>query len=125
MKVGERSVGTIVVNNASRSKWNDFRPLDIGSLIVYLVGTILTLALVYYGLRTLKLFKGNVAGRAWTYISVSAVFFGVGVVMFIVDAFVPMGLVAAGGVLQTVGAFFLFLGLRKNYLFWASKDRFS
>ncbi|HVH14195.1 MAG TPA: hypothetical protein VNA15_00555 [Candidatus Angelobacter sp.] len=99
--------------------------MDIGSLVVYLVGTVLTLALVYYGLRTMKLFKGNVAGRAWTYISISAVFLGVGVVMFLVDALAPMGLVAVGGVTQTVGAFFLFLGLRKNYLFWASKDHFA
>jgi len=45
--------------------------------------------------------------------------------MFLVDALAPMGLVAAGGVMQTVGAFFLFMGLRKNYLFWASKDYFS
>jgi hypothetical protein len=99
--------------------------LDINSLIVYVAGTVLSLALVYYGLRTLKLFRGNVAGRAWTYISVSSVLFGVGVVMFLIDALAPMGLVAAGGVLQTVGAFFLFLGLRKNYLFWASKDHFA
>jgi hypothetical protein len=99
--------------------------LDIGSITVYLVGTILTFALVYYGLRTLKLFSGNVAGRAWIYISISAVFFGIGVVMFLLDALAPMGLVAAGGIMQTVGAFFLFLGLRKNYLFWASKDHFS
>ena len=99
--------------------------MDIGSITIYLVGTVLTLALVYYGLRTLKLFKGNVAGRAWTYISVSAVFFGIGVVMFLVDALSPMGLVVAGGIMQTVGAFFLFLGLRENYLFWASKDHFS
>jgi hypothetical protein len=99
--------------------------LDIGSVIVYVAGTGLSLALVYYGVRTLKLFKGNVAARAWTYISVSSVFFGVGVVMFLVDALAPMGLIAAGGVLQTVGALFLFLGLRKNYLFWASKDHFS
>jgi len=27
--------------------------------------------------------------------------------------------------MQIVEAFFLFLRLRKNYLFWASKDRFS
>ncbi len=106
-------------------KWDDFGPLDIGSLIVYLVGTGLTLALVYYGLRTLKLFKGNVAGRAWMYISLIAVFFSVGVVMFLVDAISPMGLVAVGGIMQTVGALFLFLGLRKNYLFWASKDHFA
>ena len=99
--------------------------MDIGSITVYLVGTVLTLALVYYGLRTLKLFKGNVAGRAWTYISISAVFFGIGVVMFLIDALSPMGLVSAGGIMQTVGAFFLFLGLRENYLFWASKDSFS
>jgi hypothetical protein len=104
---------------------NDTRPLDIASLVVYLVGTVLTTALVYYGLRTLKLFKGNVAGRAWTYISISSVFFGVGVVMFLIDALAPMGLVAAGGVMQTVGALFLLMGLRKNYLFWASKDHFS
>ena len=99
--------------------------MDISSLIVYLIGTGLTLALVYYGVRTLKIFKGNVAGRAWTNISVSAVFFGVGVVMFLIDALAPMGLVAAGGVMQTVGAFFLVLGSRKNYLFWASKAHFS
>ena len=63
-------------------KWDDSGPLDIGSLIVYLVGTGLTVALVYYGVRTLKLFKGNLAGGAWTYMSLSAVFVGVGVVMF-------------------------------------------
>jgi len=88
--------------------------LDIGSLIVYVAGTGLSLALVYYGLRTLKPFKGNVAGRTWTYISLSSVFFGVGVVTFLMDAISPIGLVAAGGVLQTVGAFFLFLGLRRT-----------
>ncbi len=104
---------------------NDPRPLDIGSLVVYLVGTVLTIAVVYYGLRTLKLFKGNVAGRAWAYISISSVFFGIGVVMFLIDALAPMGLVAAGGIMQTFGALFLFLGLRKNYLFWATKDHFS
>lgn len=99
--------------------------MDIGSVTVYIVGMLLTIALVYYGLRTLKLFKGNVAARAWTYISVSAVFFGVGVVMFLIDSLQPMGLVVVGGVMQTVGALFLFMGLRKNYLFWASKDHFS
>lgn len=106
-------------------RWDDSGPSDIRSLIVYLIGTGLTLALVYYGLRTLKLFRGNLAGRAWTYISVSAVFFDVGVVMFLIDALAPMGLVALGGAMQTVGAFFLFMGLRKNYLFRASKDHFS
>ncbi len=45
--------------------------------------------------------------------------------MFFVGALAPMGLFAAGGIMQTVGAFFLFLGLRKNYLFWASKDHFA
>ncbi len=54
----------------------------------------------------------------------SSLFFGI-VVMFLVDALAPMGLVAAGGVMQTVGAFFLLMGLRKNYLLWASKDYFS
>jgi hypothetical protein len=27
--------------------------------------------------------------------------------------------------LMAIGGFFLFLGLRKNFLFWASKDHFS
>ncbi len=103
----------------------EVRPLDIGTLLVSTIGVGLTLGLVYYGLRTLKLFKGNVAGRAWAYISLSAMFFGLGVVMFLVDSIAPMGLVAIGGVMDTVGAFLLFLGLRKNYLFWASKDHFS
>jgi hypothetical protein len=104
---------------------NELGPLDIDSLSLYLVGTVLTVALIYYGVRTLKLFKANIAARAWTYISISAVFFGVGVVMFLIDSLQPMGLVAIGGVMQTVGAFFMFLGLRKNYLFWASKDHFE
>jgi peptidoglycan biosynthesis protein MviN/MurJ (putative lipid II flippase) len=86
---------------------------------------VLTFALVYYGIRTLKLFKGNVAARAWTYISLSAVFFGIGVIMFLIDSLQPMGLVVIGGAMQTVGALFLFLGLRKNYQFWASKDHFA
>ncbi|OLB71298.1 hypothetical protein AUI06_04200 [archaeon 13_2_20CM_2_52_21] len=64
-----------------------------------LPGTGLGLALVYYGLRTLKLFKGNVAGRAWTYISLSSVFSGIGVVMFLVERLATMGLVALGGVM--------------------------
>ena len=99
--------------------------LDNGALGISIVGVALTILLVYYGFRTLKLFKGNVAARAWTYISLSAVFFATGVVMFIVEALQPMGLVVIGGLTQTVGAIFLVLGLRKNYLFWASKDHFS
>lgn len=99
--------------------------MDLGNVSVSIVGVALTLGLVYYALRTLKLFKGNVAGRAWTQISLSAMFFGVGTVMFLVDSISPMGLVALGGVMETIGGLFLFLGLRKNYLFWASKDHFA
>ena len=36
-----------------------------------------------------------------------------------------MGLLPVGGVLETVGALFLLLALRKNFLFWASKDHFD
>ncbi len=99
--------------------------MDIGTVFVSIVSVGLTLGLVYYGLRTLKLFKGNIAARPWVYISLSAVFFSIGVILFLIDSLAPMGLVAAGGVMETVGAFFLFLGLRKNYLFWATKDHFS
>ena len=99
--------------------------MDIESLSVSIIGALLTVLLAYYGLRTLRLFKTNVAARAWTYISVSAVFFALGVVMFVIDAIQPMGLLVVGGILQTAGAVFLVLGLRKNYLFWASKDHFT
>ena len=94
-------------------------------MTISMAGVLLTIALVYYGVRTLRLFKANVAARAWTYISVSAVFFGLGVVTFFVDDLDPMGLVPLGGALQTIGAVFLALGLRKNYLYWASKDHFA
>ncbi len=99
--------------------------MDLDSLLVSIVGTALTILLVYYGLRTLKLFKANIAARAWTYISMSAVFFAVGVVLFVLEAIQPMGLIPVGGIMQTVGAVFLVLGLRKNYMFWASKDHFA
>ena len=85
----------------------------------------MTTGLIYYSLRTVFLFKSNVAARAWIYISLSAIFFSVGVLAFLIESLVPMGLLPVGGVLETVGASFLFLGLRKNFLFWASKDHFA
>jgi hypothetical protein len=99
--------------------------LDPTILVVSIVGMALTVGLVYYSLRTMFLFKSNVAARAWIYISLSAMFFGTGVAAFLVDSLVPLDLVPVGGVLETVGALFLFLGLRKNFLFWASKDPFA
>ena len=83
------------------------------------------MGLIYYSLRTLFLFKRNVAARAWVYISLSAIFSSVGVVAFLIESLAPMGLLPVGGVLETVGASFLFLGLRKNFLFWAGKDHFA
>ena len=83
------------------------------------------MGLVYYSLRTLFLFKRNVAARAWIYICLSAIFSSMGVVVFLVESLTPMGLLAIEGVLETVGASFLLLGLRKNFLFWASKDHFA
>ena len=85
----------------------------------------MTTGLIYYSLRTVFLFKSNVAARAWIYISFSAIFFGIGVAAFLIESLAPLGLVPVGGVLETVGALFLFLGLRKNFLFWASKDHFA
>jgi hypothetical protein len=52
-------------------------------------------------------------------------FSSLGVVVFLVESVSPMGLLPVGGVLETIGASFLLLGLRKNFLFWASKDHFS
>ena len=83
------------------------------------------MGLIYYSLRTLFLFKRNVAARAWIYICFSAIFFSIGVVSFLIESVAPMGLLPVGGVLETVGASFLLLGLRKNFLFWASKDQFA
>src|SRR5438876_11489213 len=114
---------TILVNNEFQAEMS-WDSLDFASLSVYTVGTALTMVLLYYGLKTLKLFKGNVAARAWTYISLSAV-------LWSRCGHVPRrftrtyGLVGRRGVMQTVGALFLFLGLRKNYQFWESKDHFA
>jgi len=99
--------------------------LDPTVLVVSIIGAALTMGLIYYSLRTVFLFKSNVAARAWVYISLSAIFFGVGVVAFLIESLVPLGLIPVGGVLETVGALFLLLGLRKNFLFWASKDHFA
>ncbi|HYY91386.1 MAG TPA: hypothetical protein VE955_05300 [Candidatus Dormibacteraeota bacterium] len=83
--------------------------MDIGTLTVSVIGIVLTIVLVYCGLKTLKLFKANVAARAWTYISLSAMFFAMGVGIFIIEALIPMGLLSVGGVLQAVGGVFLVL----------------
>jgi hypothetical protein len=85
----------------------------------------LTTSLIDYSPRTVFLFKSNVAARARIYISLSAILFGVGVVTFLIESLVPLGLLPVGGVLETVGALFLFIDLRKNFLFWASKDHFA
>jgi len=99
--------------------------LDPTILVVSIIGAALTTGLIYYSLRTVFLFKSNVAARAWIYISLSAILFGIGVVAFLIESLVPLGLLPVGGVLEAVGALFLFLGLRKNFLFWASKDHFA
>jgi hypothetical protein len=99
--------------------------LDPTILVVSIIGVAITTGLIYYSLRTLFLFKRNIAARAWVYISLSAIFSSTGVVAFLIESLSPMGLLPVGGVLETVGASFLFLGLRKNFLFWASKDHFA
>ena len=104
---------------------NDPDSLDVSSIILSTVGTVLTLALTYYSLRTINLFKRSAAARAWVYISLSAIFFSTGLVMFLVEALATPGLFVWAGVSMTIGGFFLFLGLRKNFLFWASQDHFS
>ncbi len=104
---------------------DDSASMDFSSVLTSVIGFALTLGLVYYSVRTIALFKSSVAARAWVYISLSAIFFSVGVVFFLVEALATMGLLAAGGILDTVGAVFLFLGLRKNFLFWASNDHFA
>jgi hypothetical protein len=99
--------------------------LDFSEIISSAIGFALTLGLTYYSVRTIGLFKNNVAARAWLYISLSAIFFGIGVALFLVTAVGLLGLLFVGGIMETIGAFFLLLGLRKNFLFWASKDHFS
>ena len=99
--------------------------MDLTILVVSITGLGVTTGLIYYSFRTLFLFKRNIAARAWVYISLSAIFSSTGVVAFLIESLVPAGLLPVGGVLETVGASFLFLGLRKNFLFWASKDHFA
>jgi len=98
--------------------------LDPTVLFVSSIGVALTMGLIYYSLKTLFLFKRNAAARAWVYICLSAIFFSVGVAAFLVKSLAPMGLLPVGGVLETVGASFLLLGPRKNFLFWA-KDHLA
>jgi hypothetical protein len=93
-------------------------------IVLSAISIALTLGLAYYGLRTIALFKNSVAARAWVYISLSAVFLSIGLVMFLVEALASMGLTVWAALSMTLGGVFLFLGLRKNYLFWASKDHF-
>ena len=99
--------------------------MNISSVVLSTVGTALALGLAYYSLRTIVLFRSSVAARAWVYISVSAVFFSVGLLTFLMEALVSLGLFVWGGALMIAGGLFLFLGLRKNFLFWASKDHFN
>ncbi len=99
--------------------------MDPTILVVSIIGVAITTGLIYYSLRTLFLFKRNIAARAWVYISLSAIFSSIGVVAFLIESLSPTGLLPVGGVLETVGASFLFFGLRKNFLFWASKDHFA
>lgn len=99
--------------------------MDIGQVLVSGVGFALTIGLAYYSVRTIGLFKSNVAARAWVYISLSALFFGVGVGVFLASDTLSLNVLPLGGIMETIGAFFLLLGLRKNFLFWASKDHFA
>ncbi len=99
--------------------------MDLSEITSSAIGFALTLGLTYYSVRTIGLFKSNVAARAWVYISLSAIFFGIGVALFLVTAVGLLGLLFVGGIMETIGAFFLLLGLRKNFLFWASKDHFN
>ena len=62
--------------------------MDPTILVVSIIGAVLTTGLIYYSLRTVFLFKSNVAARAWVYISVSAMFFGVGVA-FLIESLGP------------------------------------
>ena len=99
--------------------------MDPTILVVSIIGVVMTTGLIYYSLRTLFLFKRNVAARAWVYICLSAIFSSIGVVAFLIESLAPMGLLPVGGVLETVGASFSILGPWKNFLFWASKDHFA
>ena len=99
--------------------------MEIGSVALSAVGTALAVGLAYYSLRAIAQCRSSVAARAWVYISLSAVFFSFGLFTFLMEALASVGLFVWGGVLMTIGGFFLFLGLRKNFLFWASKDHFS
>ncbi len=94
-------------------------------MVLPIAGIALTLGLTYYSLRTIVLFKSSVAPRAWVYVSLSGVFFSVGLSMFLTDALTGAGLSLLAAVSMTIGGVFLLLGLRKNFLFWSSQDHFT
>jgi hypothetical protein len=99
--------------------------LDLNVIFVFSVSMLITLTLSYYSLRTIRLFKSSVAARAWVYISLSGIFFSLGVGIFLLNEILSTGFFAVGGVLDIIGGFFLLLGLRKNFLFWSSQDHFT
>src|SRR5207245_7704769 len=86
---------------------------------------IITLALSYYSLRTIHLFKSSVAARAWVYISLSGIFFSLGVGTFLLNDILSIGLFAVGGALDIMGGFFLFLVLGRNFFFCSGQDHFT
>ena len=99
--------------------------MDSFAALVSVLGMFLTIGLAYYSIRTIALFGGSVAARAWVYTALSAIFLSIGLLTFLVNSIAPMDLFAFGSVLMIVGGVFLFLGLRKNFLFWASNDHFT
>jgi hypothetical protein len=50
---------TSLVNSETTDRAYGLGPLDFASISVDVVGTIFTVALVYYGVKRLKLFKRN------------------------------------------------------------------
>ncbi len=94
-------------------------------MVMPIAGMALTLGLTYYSLRTIVLFKGKVAVRAWVYVSLSGVFFSIGLSMYLIDALTEAGLSLLATVSMAIGGLFLLIGLRKNFLFWAGQDHFS
>jgi hypothetical protein len=82
------------------------------------------MGLIYYSLRTLFLFKRNVAAKDWVYICLSAIFSSMGVVAFLVESLTSMGLLPVGGVLETVGASFTSPRIEEEFPFLGEQRPF-
>jgi hypothetical protein len=98
--------------------------VEISRIALNLISLAINIALVYFGLRLLLVFKGGRMERPWLYITVGAFALATGSSLF--SMYYILGLPGIvhpiGGVVSMVGGAFLLAGLRKEYKNWSRTE---